>query len=127
VKFISAVLVLCMLAPSVAAQEADEVCLPVAAHRLVLADLNELKLLRPRVTLLEQKLSIQAENVADLRAARDFAVQAKEESQAATRAQVRLTRKAREERDAWYRSPWFLIPVGAGAMAVAVWGAGQLR
>jgi hypothetical protein len=97
VKFISAVLVLCMLAPSVAAQEADEVCLPGAAHRLVLADLNELKLLRPRVTLLEQKLSIQAENVADLRAARDFAVQAKEESQAATRAQVRLTRKAREE------------------------------
>ena len=125
-KFISLTLVLCVFAPSVAAQESD-VCLPVEAHRLILADLGELKLLRPRVTLLEQKLAVQAENIADLKMARDFAVGAKEESQKATRAQVRLTREAREERDAWYRSPWFLIPVGAGSMALAVWGAGQLR
>ena len=127
-KLICLTLVFCLLAPSAAAaQDAEQVCLPVEAHRLVLADLKELPPLRERVTLLDQKLSIQAENITDLKTARDFAVQAKEESQKAHAAQVKLTREAREEQDAWYRSAFFQIPLGMGIMAVAVWAAGQLR
>ena len=124
---ILALAIVSLPAASAHAQEAEpEVCLPASAHRLVLADLYELKGtpekpggVRLRVKLLEQKLSLQDGLMADLKLSRDLAIEAKESAAGANTAFARRAREAEEDRDAWYRSPLLLGGVGA-AIAVAV-------
>lgn len=119
--------VLTLWLPAVAAgQDANsDVCLPLEAHQAILADLRELRGdgspgagLRGRVGLLDEKLTLQTAQLADLRLAEGLAVQAKQAAMAALTAAVRGQREAEESRDAWYRSPtlWF----GAGVLGSLV-------
>lgn len=98
-----------------------QVCLPLLAHQNIIVDLRELKPCRKRVRLLEDKLQLQVEQIADLALAQGLAVQAQETATTALTAAVRGKREAEESRDAWHRSRalWLTVGFVAGiAMAI---------
>ncbi len=109
---------------------AQEVCLPVKAHRAILADILELRGdpdkpestgLRGRVGLLDTELGLQRAQVVDLRLAKDLAVQAKETAQGALTAAAAGQRRAEESRDAWYRAPALWLATGVlGSLVIAL-------
>lgn len=114
------------------AQEADEICLPLETHRAILADLRELhgdgssdSGLRAHVKLLDNKLMMQAEQMADLRLAERLAASAKDAASQALLAAERGRREAEEARDAWYRAPmlWFGVGIVGTVVTAAVVGA----
>jgi hypothetical protein len=99
----------------------EGVWLPLEAHRLILADLRALPDIRKRVTLLEQKLTLQKANLTDLRIGNAIAAQAKNEAKAALGAAVRGKREAEADRDAWHRSRLLWAGVGlVGGIALAI-------
>lgn len=96
--------------------KAGQICLPLLAHQNIIADLRELKPCRGRVKLLEDKLTLQADQIADLELAQGLAVQGQELATGALTAAVRGKREAEESRDAWHRSRalWLVVGVIAG-------------
>lgn len=90
--------------------------------RCLLADVEELRLLRQRVGLMDERLRIRDEQLAAMREAVDLSIQAEQRSSGALEAAVRRAREAEEDRDAWHRSPllWGAVGLASGFALVAL-------
>jgi hypothetical protein len=102
---------------------------PEAQAARVLKDVEELRVVREVVRLQERQLQVRAERLQleetrniHLREALDLSIKSEERIESVVEAAIRGERLAKEERDAWYRSPSFIIPttvVGVIGLQVA--------
>lgn len=95
-------------------------------HRLILADVSQLPVLKQRVSLLDRKLALESAQIADLRLSVDLAVQSRDQAVGAVEAAVRGRREAEESRDAWHRSRVLWFGLGFVAAVAMTYGAVRL-
>lgn len=90
--------------------------------RAMLADLEELPLLRTRVQLLEGRLEIRDDQITRLRSVIELSVAAEERAVSALEQAVSARRAAEDALDAWYRSPalWTAVGIVVAAGLVAL-------
>lgn len=97
--------------------------------RCLLGDVEELRLLRDRVGLMDERLTLRDDQLRLSREALALGRAAEERATGALEAAVRRARQAEEDRDAWWRSPvlWFtvgaVLTIGLEVAAVALLGA----
>lgn len=87
--------------------------------RCMIADLNELPLVRQRVTLLEEQLSVRGDQIERLRRVLELSRAIEERLEGALTASVESRSEAESRLRAWYRSPAFWYAMGvisAGAL-----------
>lgn len=94
---------------------------PMDTARRMLADLQELPVRQRMVTLLEEELELRDTQVLRLREVATLELEAARVASDALEAAVRQTREARQELDAWYRSPVLWAVVGVVVAGLVVW------
>lgn len=107
-------------------QDKPGIWLSLESHRLILADLREVPQYRERISLLEQKLTLQDAQINDLRMSVELAVKAKDQVVGAVEEAVRGRREAEERLDAWHRSRVLWFGVGFVAALALTYGTVQL-
>lgn len=85
---------------------------PMPTARLVLCEVQELRLRRQEAALYGREVEIRDQMELLLREQVGLAVLAEDRLKAVVSASERRARDAERDRDAWFRAPWFLVTVG---------------
>lgn len=109
---------------------APGVWFPMDMAREMQADVEKLRKLKPvfdsqklQLEVRKERLDIKDARILQLREALELSMQAEERTKGVVEAAVRGQRRAEEVLDAWYRSPAFLMSMGAGAVILVEVGA----
>lgn len=81
------------------------------AHAM-LADIKDYNLVKPEIGLLKDRLEIRAERIEFLKEEVSLATAAADKAESVLSAAIKREREAKEELDAWYRSPILWVAAG---------------